>query len=105
MKKYLLKSNLHEGKEFVVLIENLEATKRNIEYLRKSMNFTHMLLPKEDGTEHRFLCDDILLAEEILFTQKEAIEKLKEEKDKYELGLIDQEEFERRKSEWSKFIR
>ena len=105
MKKYLLKSSLHDGKEIVVLIEDIEKSKQQIESLRKSMVFDFMRLLKDDGIEDKFLVDYILSAEELLFSQKDAIEKIKEEKDKFELGLISKEEFDIRKAEWSKYIR
>ena len=105
MKKYLLKSKLHGGSEIVVLIENYEKLIQDTLNIRKTMPFDFMRLKMENGVDDKFLVDDILAAEELLYTQREALDKIKEDKDKYDLGLINLDEFEKRKAQWAKFIK
>ena len=111
MGKFVVKSCLHDNKELVVL-ETLKYARHRIKDMRKS---GHFIIPENHGHDYsiegfekseRILDDDVLAAsaKPIVFSQKEALERIKQERDKLDLNLISQKEFDERKAAWAKYI-
>lgn len=113
MGKYLVKSSLHDNREIVVIIPDVYA----IMYKAvKSKRLVEPYILEEfliEGLDHMeaVLLKDIfsseldVLPEKIVFSQKEALGMIKQERDKLELGLIDLKEYDKRKGEWAKYIK
>lgn len=112
MGKFVVESSLHDKKELIVLA-TLKYARQKIMDDRKS---GHWIIPKNHARsypieglvkEERILDDDVLStsAKPIVFSQKEALERIKQERDKLELTLISLKEFDKRKAEWAKYIR
>ena len=105
MEKYLVRSSLHDNQEMIVYLEN---TLENIKAEHQKMytmpvNYTFAF----EGSDRKslFIVQEVYSGKKIVFSQKEALERIKQERDKLELGLINQEEYEKRKAEWAKYIR
>ena len=105
MGKFVIKSSLHDNKELVVL-ETLKYARHHIKDMRKS---GHFIIPENHGHDYsiegfekseRIFDDDVLAAsaKPIVFSQKEALERIKQERDKLDLNLISQKEFDERKA-------
>ena len=111
MKKYLLKSSLHDNKEIVVFIPDLiELMSRAQENRGRPNRGCDLQIEGLDNMEHVLFTDIFSsnlesVPEVIVFSPKEALERIKQERDKLELGLINLEEYEKRKAEWAKYLR
>ncbi len=113
MEKFIVKSSLHDNKELVVL-QDLKLAKAGIQgFINKKKEGIYSSIPDRhlyriEGVEDSYILDkDVLSAstKPIVFSQKEALGMIKQERDKLELGLISQEEYEKRKADWAKYIK
>ena len=110
MGKYLLKSSRHDNKEIVVFIPDLIELMSRAQENRRPNRGCDLQIEGLDNME-RVLFTDIFssnlesVPEVIVFSPKEALERIKQERDKLELGLINLEEYEKRKAEWAKYLR
>ena len=113
MEKFIVKSSLHDNKELVVL-EDLKDAKRAIaDDIKKKKEGIWSSIPDRkhyriEGIQDSYILNsDVLSAstKPIVFSQKEALGMIKQERDKLELGLIDLKEYDKRKEEWAKYIK
>lgn len=106
LNKFLVTSSLHDNKELVVLGILRSAI---VDIRRKPSGNSDVMTYDVEGFERAqsILDEDVLSANTapIVFSQKEALERIKQERDKLELGLISQEEYEKRKADWAKYIK
>ena len=114
MEKFIVKSSLHDNKELVVL-QDLKLARAGIQgFIKKKKEGIYSSIPDrhlyriEGVKKDSYILDkDVLSAstKPIVFSQKEALGMIKQERDKLELGLISQEEYEKRKADWAKYIK
>ena len=105
MEKYLVRSSLHDNQEMVVYLdntlENIKAEHQKMYTMPVNWSFAY------EGSDRKslFIVQEVYSGKKITFSQKEALERIKQENDKHQFGLISLEEFRKRKTWWAKYIR
>ena len=110
MGKYLVKSSRHDNQEIVVIIPDIVDLMARAQANRRGFELEKFLIEGLDNME-RVLLKDIFSSKlnslplSLVFSQKEAMERIKLENDKLQFGLISLDEFLERKAYWAKYIK